>query len=210
MCRTLSKVFGLSLLLACAPLFRAGVGFSSTNPLTVVLDIQDNRYSRSSLSAMKTETERILKETGMTLDWRLKSELGAYPEFANVVVFTMTGSCSANTAPMMIDERGPLALTYTSDGEILPFGELRCDRIRASLERNRQLAFRRSNSALGVALGRVMAHELYHMLAKDKNHTGEGVTQTSLRSDELICGGLKLDAAALARINTHLQTPKEK
>ena len=204
MCRTL-----FTILLACLPLFRASASWSSTIPLTVVLDIQDERYSRASLSAMKTETQRILKETGMKLDWRLKSELGDSPEFINVVVFTMTGSCSVDSSPVMIDERGPLALTYTSDGEILPFGEVRCDRVKASLQRNQQLPFRRSNSALGVALGRVMAHELYHILAKETKHTGSGVTQTSLRSDDLVCSGLKLDSAALARINTHLQTPGE-
>jgi hypothetical protein len=195
----------IAMLLACAPLLLGRSGDSSI-PLTVVLDIQNAGYSRASLSAMETEAQRIFKDTGMKLDWRLKSELGQYAEFSNVVVFTMTGSCNATSVPLMIDERGPLALTYTSNGEVLPFGEVRCDRVKVSLGRNPQQAYRYSNSALGVALGRVMAHELYHILSKEKTHTSDGVTQTSLRSDELICSGLKLDAAALNRINARLQS----
>jgi hypothetical protein len=174
--------------------------------VTIVLDIKDRHYSASSLAAMETETQRIFSNTGMKLNWRIKSELPEHAEFDNVVVFTMTGFCNMNEPPELIDERGPLALTYTSDGEILPFGEVRCDRVRASLRRHaRSAVLTRPECVFGIALGRVMAHELYHMLAEETRHTGDGVTRTSLRADDLIDGNLELDSAAVSRIGARMQ-----
>lgn len=156
---------------------------------------------------MESEAQRIFDDTGMKLDWRLKERLPEHAEFANVVVFTMTGSCRMSMVPLLIDERGPLALTYTSDGEVLPFGEVRCDRIKASLQRSPHPSNGRSWDALfGIALGRVMAHELYHMLSDEVDHTQNGVARTSLRADELVSGTLHLDSTALSRIESHLAT----
>jgi hypothetical protein len=206
MCRT----FSLLACLACLPGFGAVAGnFRVPASLTVVLDIQNHHYSPNSLSTMKAETERILSGAGLKLDWRTKQDVPAHAEFSNVVVFTLTGSCSMEESPVLIDERGPLALTYTSNGDVLPFGEVRCDRVRASLRRSARLAaFPRWDSLLGVALGRVMAHELYHMLTEETHHTDEGVTRTSLRTDDLIGGRLNLDPAALSKITARLRNTK--
>lgn len=36
--------------------------------------------------------------------------------------------------PYRYDERGPLAFTHSVDGEILPFSEVACDKVRSSLQ----------------------------------------------------------------------------
>lgn len=195
---------------ACASLFGATANVAPRNPLTVVLDIKDSHYSADSLAAMKSETQRIFDKTGMTFDWRLKDELPPHAQFANVVVFTMVGTCRMDMTPVLFDERGPLAFTYSSDGEVLSFGEVQCDRIKASLQRSHEpaLAVRHhSNTAFGVALGRVVAHELYHMLSDEGVHTSDGVTSRSLTADQLVSGRLRLDALALRRIDSRLGAP---
>jgi hypothetical protein len=192
---------------ACFSLLGASTPTRPSDSLTVVLDIKDHHYSPSSLAAMETETQRIFADTGMKLDWRLKDQLPAHAEFANVVLFTMTGSCRMNMTPVLIDERGPLALTYISDGEVLPFGEVRCDRIKTSLQRSRHPNNGRSwDTLFGIALGRVMAHELYHMLSDECDHTRNGVTRGSLGADELVSGALRLDSSALSRIDARLHS----
>jgi hypothetical protein len=196
---------------ACFSLLGASATMRPSDSLTVVLDIKDHHYSPRSLAAMESETQRIFDETGMKLDWRLKDQLAEHAEFTNVVVFTLTGSCRMNLTPLLIDERGPLALTYTSDGEVLPFGEVRCDRVKASLQRSPHPSNGQSWDALfGVALGRVMAHELYHMLSDERDHTQSGVTRASLRADELVSGTLHLGPSALSRIDSRLHSPKPK
>jgi hypothetical protein len=65
-----------------------------------------------------------------------------------------------------------------AEGRILPYTELRCDEI------GKALAFLRPGSgikdrqlALGRALGRVLAHELYHILANAKTHGANGLAR---------------------------------
>jgi hypothetical protein len=196
---------------SCFSLLGASATMRPPDALTVVLDIKDHHYSRGSLTAMESETQRIFADTGMKLEWRLKELLPDHAEFPNVVLFTMTGSCRMDMTPPLIDERGPLAFAYTSDGEVLPFGEVRCDRIKASLQSSPYPGNGRNLDALfGIALGRVMAHELYHMLSDEKDHTQKGVTRGSLRADELVSGTANLDPSALARIASRLGAPAQK
>ncbi len=205
------RTFPLACCCLCFSLFGASATMRPSDSLTVVLDIKDHHYSPSSLAAMESETQRIFDDTGMKLDWRLKERLPEHAEFSNVVVFTMTGSCRMSMVPLLVDERGPLALTYTSDGEVLPFGEVRCDRIKASLQRSPHPGNGRSwDDLFGIALGRVMAHELYHMLSDERGHTESGVTRTSLRADELVSGTVRLDPSALSRIESRLGTAAQK
>lgn len=207
----MSRTLLCSAALLCACTLGAGApaavpGLKNSPILTIVLDIKRSHYSASSFAAMETETQRIFNNTGIKLDWRIKSELPEHAEFNNVVVFTMTGFCTMNDSPELIDERGPLALTYTSDGEILPFGEVRCDRVRASLKRHaRSAVLSRPECVFGIALGRVMAHELYHMLAEEARHTDGGVTRTSLLAEDLIEGNLDFDSSAVSRMGTRIQ-----
>ena len=106
------------------------------------------------------------------------------------------------------DERGPLAMTYSSDGQLLHFGEVECDRVRQSLQRvlgrgypeKRQIAF-------GTALGVVMAHEMYHMMANAKGHTGEGITKHSLSAEEMLAGELAIPDAARRAVQRGLGFP---
>lgn len=95
------------------------------------------------------------------------------------------------------DERGPLAMAYSSDGVILPYGEVECDRIRQSLQR----LIGRGNpgtyqSAFGAAMGLVVAHELYHMLARSPQHTENGITKESFSARDMLSGNLSLPEVA--------------
>ena len=47
------------------------------------------------------------------------------------------------------------------------------------------------------ALGRVLAHELYHMLTKTQHHAGEGVTRSALSPAALIAKRLTMIPAEL-------------
>ena len=135
----------------------------------------------------------------MRLDLRLRTEILATAEFPDVVVFKMKGSCTMNSLPVgaVSDERGPLAMAYSQDGQILHFGEVECDRVRESLQR---VVGRGSASkyelVFGNALGLVLAHETYHILANSKLHTKDGLTKASLSARELLLDDLSLPGIA--------------
>ncbi len=176
---------------------------SDTNkPVTVLMEFSGVR-STASLSALKSELQAILSDSHIHLDLQLRSDLPEAAVAGDLVLFRMKGYCTMNALPVaaLSDERGPLAMTYSSDGELLPFGEVDCDRVRIVLQRT----VGRSNpeahqTEYGVALARVMAHEIYHMLAKSAMHTKEGLTKESLSSGELSRGALRLAPAAQAAV----------
>ncbi|HSU33510.1 MAG TPA: hypothetical protein VLJ11_19935 [Bryobacteraceae bacterium] len=177
---------------------------SSPDAVTVLLDFEQT-HSTAPLSAMRRELQNIMKSAGVKVDVQLKSEAAEHAQFSRLVLFKMKGACTMNALPVgaLSDERGPLAMTYTSDGKLLPFGEVECDRVRESVERTlgrgdlegKQLAY-------GTALARVMAHEMYHMIANSKGHTKDGATRESLSSRELVGRQLPLGNKAEAEVRT--------
>ena len=111
-------------------------------------------------------------------------------------MFNMRGYCSVSQ-PLADQPRGlALGSTFTSDGEILPFGRVECDRIRASLQRVSHFNAQEGQRQLGQAMGRVVVHELYHMLSRSAVHTKEGLTKPSLSSSELTANAAKLPREA--------------
>jgi hypothetical protein len=201
-----SRLLALSLAVALRAL--PDPSFSS---LTVVLDYEQP-HSTSSFEAMKTELNAIMKGIGFQIDVKEKSSLAPKSQFAGLVMFRMTGHCDATPIPLeaLSDERGPLAMAYSANGEILPFGEVRCDRVRRSLQRSlgRGIPSQSNRLAYGSALAKVMAHEIFHMLAREPRHTKAGLTKDALSSRELLDHNLSLPESARQAIRRNLQPAK--
>jgi hypothetical protein len=149
---------------------------------------------------MQRETEGILKGAGLHLDWRLPAD-AAREAFDDVVVVRFKGTCEFESLPYGFDELGPMAFTYSSDGTIQPFTQVSCTRVAASVRSamsGRDL--RSADMLFGRALGRVLAHELVHVLTGSGSHGREGVQRPSLSGRDLISGSLLLSPADLARL----------
>ena len=61
--------------------------------------------------------------------------------------------------------------------------------------------FAKSDLLLGRALGRVLAHEVMHILSKSGAHGRTGVTKTALSGSQLIAPELRLEAEDVERIH---------
>ncbi len=159
---------------------------AAASNLTVLFDF-DGERSAAAVSEMKNELRQQLRRTGLRLDLRLRSEAGQAEVFEDVVLFRFRGDCRMADVASLMDERGPLAWTHAADGDVLPFGEVACDRVRQAIQSalwggehaHRDVLF-------GRALGRVVAHELVHMLAQTHAHGQTGVTQAALSGIKLI------------------------
>jgi hypothetical protein len=163
-------------------------------PVTVLVEFTGAR-STTSLNALKSELQTILSDSHLQVDLELKSSWPDTPVSGNLLLFKMKGTCTMNAMPVgaLSDERGPLAMTHSVNGELLPFGEVECDRVRTALQRT----IGRSNpeahqTEYGIALARVMAHEIYHMLEKSAAHTKNGLSKEALSSAELARGTPRL------------------
>ncbi len=167
--------------------------------VTVVINFK-GAYSASAIKAMEREVEQILKITGVTFDWRSRQE-AADTTFNDLVVMTFKGSCVFNPMPILYDELGPYAITRTTGGEVQPFGEVDCDHVVSSLHSAMTGDdFGKADLLLGRALGRVVAHELVHMLTKSKQHGREGVEKAALSARQLISESLPLSAFDVDRL----------
>jgi hypothetical protein len=167
--------------------------------VTVVMDF-DGPHSDRSLQQMKRETEEIFKSAGVHLDWRGRDEV-AGRSYENLVLVHFKGKCILDPMPALYDERGPFAFTYSSGGDVLPFSDVECDRLTASV----QAAmwgddFARPDYVMGRALGRVLAHELVHILTRSAAHGNDGVTQATLSGRDLIGAPLRLSREDMERL----------
>ena len=155
--------------------------------LTLLVQFEE-KPSPQSVQVMKDELQTLMKT--VAVDWKLLNELGPGESFPDLVVVKFKGSCQVHRsepiAPFLIDERGPLAFTHTADGQVLPFSEVECDRLRRTLKPlTRGVSQQTADILLGRALGRVLAHELYHVRSNTTKHEKEGVNRRGLTLDQL-------------------------
>jgi len=194
-------------LAAMLPAFAAGASLSPST-VTIVLDFS-GPHSRQSIEVMKRETEGILKPAGVRLDWKLPAEARA-ASFSDLVVVRFKGTCILEPQPYLYDELGPLASTSASGAAVQPFSEVACDEVSAFVQRS--LTVRDSKKAdqlMGRALGRVLAHELVHMLTRSGNHGHNGVFKAGLTVEELTAGELPLDPSDLHRLRDNTRPPQQ-
>jgi hypothetical protein len=179
----------------------AGVDRVSPSVLTVILDFK-GPHSRTSLNEMQRESGRILSSSGVKLDWRMLGE-DPFASYSDLVVMTFKGSCEYEPAGPIYDELGPLAMTRTTNGEVQPFGEVDCDRVVGSARTAMSVSdYSRADLLIGRALGRVVAHELVHMLTKSGQHGTEGVEKPALSGRQLIAASLPLSAFDVDRLKS--------
>jgi hypothetical protein len=179
----------ISFALGCAS--GASVGPHTTPaPLTVVFQF-DSPHSKKAFDEMKQELASILKDSAIKVEWRDRDHVSSSESFANLVVVKFRGVCKMDAAAN--HEAGPLAFTHRSDGAILPFSEVACDRVRSSVRSAMSVGdYVRSDVVFGRAMARVLAHEIYHILADTESHTAKGVAQRALSGSELIGDQLEL------------------
>lgn len=150
-----------------------------------------------SVDAMKREAARIMQPTGVALDWRLLEENRGEESFSNLIVLRFRGKCQADawasSDPEGVDTPATLGWTNVAEGRVLPFGEVECDQVRKSLSYvGAEANYQQKQFALGRALGRVVAHELYHMLAQTTQHASRGLAKASQTWKDLISGAVQL------------------
>jgi hypothetical protein len=158
----------------------------ATARVAIILQF-DAHHSESSVSEMKRELQSLMRDTGVELHWRRLDELSASDSFPSVVVVTFHGSCEMKAVPPPLSSE-PVALAYThvSNGNVIPFADVECDHIRNSLGPARIASGARGDLLFGRALGRVLAHELHHIIDRTRAHTQHGISRKSLSARDLI------------------------
>jgi hypothetical protein len=172
-----------------------------SSPVTLVFS-SERPLPDATVAEMHREMDVLMKQASLQVEWRDLSDFQAGTEVDDLVVVKFKGNCRIQPQPVFLDERGPLAFTHTSDGEVLPFSEVLCDRV--SVAARSAMAggeFGHRDQLLGRALARVLAHEIYHIKSKCKGHGEWGVARRALSGRELIATTLEFSSDDVRRMS---------
>jgi hypothetical protein len=150
--------------------------------------------SQAVVEAIEDEVETIMGPLGMHFEWRSLAASRGNEVSSELAVITFKGRCDTVGLMPHGGQPGALGWTHVSDGVILPFSDIDCDRIRVFLQR--ELLFRRAENrddAFGRAIGRVLAHELYHIFAQTAHHAPDGVAKSAYTVQELLSDEFQFD-----------------
>lgn len=140
------------------------------------------------VEALHDELGSIMAPMGISFEWRSLDRVRGNELSVELAVLTFKGRCDlAGLNPHNETNPGALGWTHVSDGTILPFSDVDCDRIRAFVQRE-LLAVRSPDreESFGRALGRVVAHELYHIFAHTARHSSCGIGKSAYTVQELL------------------------
>ncbi len=147
----------------------------------------------ASLEAMEHDVGALLQASGVTLDWRFVKQNQGTESFAGLVLLKFKGTCRAESAVQpatdfgSLGETRPLGTTKVSHGHVLPYTEVQCDQVREALSYLAPGADRKTRqNAYTRALARVVAHELYHVLARTTGHAAAGLAKASHSLEDLV------------------------
>jgi hypothetical protein len=178
----------------------------AVEPVRVGLLVSAPTTPASVLQAFRAETDRVLRAPEWAILWRDLESNDGRESYDRLVVIRLTGSCSPLGGRQVW--KGPLGFTHVSDGRVLPFVDVDCGRVQQVLsgmaaESPRVLLMQE----FGRALGRVVAHELYHVLSERRDHDTEGLAKPFLTQSELVDGDIAFAEETRARIRHALLPP---
>ena len=106
----------------------ASVSCGFAEGITIILDFQGPR-SDQSIAEMKHEFAGIMKDSPLRFDFQSRRQAEQTVSEDLLVVVKFKGKCVFEPVPYLLDERGPMAFTYSTDGAVQPFSEVACDRV---------------------------------------------------------------------------------
>jgi hypothetical protein len=170
---------------------------------------------------MQKETESLMRTAGYSVEWRDAKARRSNEDAANLVFVDLNGVCAVPMnpipgAPDPDDNQPSLASTAVEDGMVLPFSRIDC----VALTRALSAMFAheppsRRTYLYGRAMGRLLAHELYHVLAQTRDHAAAGIGKPCFTSVDLVTDRFEFESVALARLghaiteSGHGATPSE-
>jgi hypothetical protein len=196
-------------MIACfiTALLAASISIQADEPLRIGIRLQAPRNMPQALiKAMMRETERHWRFPGLRLHWHdVKKPCDGMDH--RLVVVEMRGGCTLHRFPGG-QEVKPLGYTHMSDGHVLPFIEIDCAAVSASVSRvTPELSAFLNRDVYARALAAVLTHEMIHALTESKTHVECGVMQQHLTPRELTEPDLSIAPETIDELEEALGVP---
>jgi mono/diheme cytochrome c family protein len=162
------------------------------------------------LASMRREVATIMAPLGFPFQWWELGGGAEYQSAAELAVVTFRGECVASYPVNIGSGPGPLGFTYITDGQVLPFAEVDCGRIREFLrDELARIRPKDRDAVFGRAVGRVLAHELFHIFARTPHHGSRGVAEPAFTQQELLADGFRLETHEFRALRASLQQARQ-
>jgi hypothetical protein len=190
-------------LLATFCLILGSVSAFADTELVVYLKA-DPSQPAAPIDHMKREVSSLMRSAGYRVEW------GGESRSPFLAVVELTGTCALSAGYPVHDTPvsagAALASTNVTDGQVLPFATVNC----AALTRALSSVLVHSAAAqrdyyYGRALGRVIAHELYHILMRTADHSKNGVSRSCFSTADLVSERFEFEGTALAQMRARPQ-----
>jgi hypothetical protein len=172
--------------------------WAQSAPVVTIYTQFEEACSPAVARAIQREVGEVMRPAGIQFDWReLDSDRVGEP-VDELVVLKFKGPCKVMNMVPGSDWSGALGWTHVSDGHLLPFADIDCYRTWRFIHPNVAGAPEdEQNELFGRALGRVAAHELFHILANTTRHAASGMAKGCYTSNDLIAERLQFRAKDL-------------
>jgi hypothetical protein len=159
----------------------------------------DTTPSSVFVRAMEKELAAILEPADLHLHWLAPKQKAASDTWRSMI-FSFHGNCAVGSGDFVPPIKiFALANTPVSGGVVQPYSRMDCDQLRDFLE-----AYAPSHlgeeARLGRAMGRILAHELYHVLLQTRLHSKTGIAKAVHTPAALLGRSLKFENGELEKI----------
>jgi hypothetical protein len=137
------------------------------------------------LAAIQDELVFVLRP--IRVEWHSMPAPAGTPVSGQWAVISFKGRCDVEDLLPEASRSGDLGWTYVSEGTIMPFSDVDCGHIRSFIQDALiAVAPLRRPPVFGRAVGCVLAHEIYHILARTQQHPGCGAGKGAYSVRELL------------------------
>lgn len=190
-----------------------GSGFGADAPAEqtlVVFLTADSTIAVPVRTAMQAEVAALMRPASIGVLWRDTATERGGIQASHAIVVQFLGSCAVPQIPQRNGAEAlgpkPLATSPMADGSILAFSRIDCRTLNTYLGPSlAQLPAARRPFLYGRAAGRLVAHELYHVLTGSAGHAQTGIAKPAFTRSELLSDHFEFGPDELAR----LQPPTE-
>ena len=192
------------LALLCLALVGVAPALPESNALVVYLTPPTARDALVQ-AHMRHEAMALMRSAGYALEFRDRNARRSGDSAPNLAFVDLIGTCAAASdptpGPPPDDNQPKLAFTAVEDGVVLPFSRIDCGAMSRVLtpllarEAPAERAF-----LYGRAMARVLAHELYHVLAQTRDHAAEGIGKPCFTAADLVSSRFEFEATSLSSL----------
>jgi hypothetical protein len=170
---------------------------AQSRTITVYAERPDS-LGATSTESLQQEMLRLLAPARVKWVWKDAARSIEFNDTDSIAVGSFDGVCSVAGLPMA--NRSPdgdasvLGHTSISNGRVLPFFRVDCGSIlRVLTPALRSLSSQSREEVFGRALGRVVAHEIYHVLSRTTQHQTSGVAKPVFSLNDLTAEALAFE-----------------